>query len=148
MAVARMDDQRRSDRVPVRLVTTHGGGNYPLTLLNVSTTGMLVSSPRKLRVGDEVRVDLPELGDTLARVMWGDTDEYGCQFVRPIPESVVYSVEEASRRNRSRSRPQQPRRRHAEMPDKRDDTKALVALVVFLAFIIVLFYAGQALFVE
>jgi len=147
---ARIEDQRRANRVPVRLVTTHDGGNYPLTLLNVSTTGMLLSSPRPLHVGDEVSVDLPGLGATPAKVMWRDTDEYGCQFVEAIPDYIVAEVEAASRRNRSRQRQREtpPRRRTTVQADaRRDDTRGLVALLVFLAFIVVLFYTGQALFV-
>jgi len=149
MAMARYEDQRRSDRVPVRLVTAHRAGNYPLTLLNLSTTGMLLNSPRPLHVGDQVQVDLPEIGAMQARVVWHDTDEYGCQFAQPIPESVVVAAEAASRRNRPRVARQAPPRQLAAPPTGRhDDSRALVMLVLFLAFIVVLFYTGQALFVE
>lgn len=145
--MARPDDYRRSDRVPVRLVTTGPGSDHPLTLLNLSTTGMLLSSPRALRVGDRVEVDLPEIGETAAQVMWSDTDEYGCQFLRPIPESVVWAAEAASRRNRSRQpRPAEPARRVPTGAAPTSDSRALVLLVTFLAVTVLLFYAGQEIF--
>ncbi|WP_082835938.1 PilZ domain-containing protein [Croceicoccus bisphenolivorans] len=148
MAMAQVQDQRRADRVPVRLVTSHDGGNYPLTLLNLSTTGMLLSSPRSLRVGDKVQVELPEIGSTTAQVMWSDTDEYGCQFMQPIPESVVFAAEAASRRNRSHPsrQPEARRRMVMEHHGRNDETRALVLLIVFLAVTVVLFYAAQAIF--
>lgn len=149
MAMARPVDYRRSDRVPVRLVTTGHDADIPLTLLNLSTTGMLLSSPRALRVGDRVEVDLPDIGETAAQVMWSDTDEYGCQFLRPIPESVVWAAEAASRRNRNRSRqprPAEPARRVAAGAAPTSDSRALVLLVTFLAVTVLLFYAGQEIF--
>ena len=143
MAMARVDEQRRADRVPVRLVTSRDGGRYPLTLLNLSTTGMLLSSPRPLYVGDTVEVDLPEVGPTEAEVLWGEADEYGCRFRRPIPESVVTAAAELSRRNRPRT-DTRPRRLPEERNRERDDTRALTLLIVFLAVIVTLFYAVQA----
>lgn len=142
MAMARMEDKRRADRVPVRLVTSHDSGAYPLTLLNLSNTGMLLNSPRPLHVGDIVQVDLPKLGATRAKIMWCDADEYGCQFVETIPDSVVLAAEEASRQNRVRP---VPRRRVAAEPiGQRDDTRSLVLLMVFLAGVVAVFYAIQA----
>lgn len=142
MAMARVQEQRRADRVAVRLVTSHDGGNYPLTLLNLSATGMLLNCPRPLRVGATVQIDLPRIGATQAEIMWNEADEYGCRFFQPIPESVVDEAARASRRPAPRP---VPRRRSAvsESPE-RDETRSLVVLVLFLAFVVALFFALQS----
>ncbi|HEX2793791.1 MAG TPA: PilZ domain-containing protein [Croceicoccus sp.] len=142
MAMARTVEKRRDDRVSVRLVTSHDRGDYPLTLLNLSNTGMLLNSPRKLRVGDMVQVDLPKIGATRAQIMWNDADEYGCQFVKQIPDSVVLAAEVASRQNRLRPVPR--RRAPVEPLVERDDTRSLVFLMAFLAAVVAIFYAVQA----
>ncbi len=143
MAMAKLDEQRRADRVSVRLVTHDAVGDYPLTLINLSTSGMMLSSPRALRVGDTVQVDLPTIGSTSAEVMWHDADEYGCRFFAPIPVSVV---DDAARRTRSmQTRPVEVQRRPIrEVRSERDDTRSLVALCLFLAFVVVIFYSVQA----
>jgi len=143
MAMARTVDKRRDDRVNVRLVTSHDRGDYPLTLLNLSNTGMLLNSPRKLRVGDMVLVDLPKIGATRAQIMWNDADEYGCQFVKQIPDSVVHAAEEVSRQNRIRPVPR--RRAPVEPIVERDETCSLVLLMAFLAAVVAMVYAVQAL---
>ena len=144
MAMAKLDEQRRANRVSVRLVTHDAVGDYPLTLINLSTSGMMLSSPRALRVGDTVQVDLPQIGNTAAEVMWHDADEYGCRFFAPIPASVV---DDAARRTRSNMpHPvEAPRRRVREVRTERDDTRSLVVLCLFLAFVVVLFYSVQAI---
>lgn len=144
MALARWKDDRRADRVPVRLVSAHDG-DYPLMLVNLSTTGMLLSSPRALNVGDNVRVELPEIGSTVAQVVWSDTDEYGCQFLEPIPESVVWAVDEVSRRNRSRQQRPVPRRERGAPRSAASDARMLVFFLLFLAVIVAAFIAAREL---
>lgn len=141
-----MREERRADRVPVRLMTSHAGGNYPLTLVNLSTTGMLLNSPRPLRLGDQVQVDLPQIGMTTAKVMWNDTDEYGCQFVQPIPEAVVFEAEMASKRNRHR--PVERRRVPAERAEPHSEHRSLAMLVAFLTVTVAIFYAVQVVFFD
>ncbi len=143
MAMARVEDKRRADRVRVRLVSSHDRVDYPLTLLNLSNTGMLLNSPRRLHVGDMVQVDLPKIGATRAQIMWNDADEYGCQFINQIPDSVVLAAEAASRQNRLRPVPR--RRAPVEPIVERDDTRSLVLLMAFLAAVVAIVYAVQAL---
>lgn len=144
-ALAKWKDDRRADRVPVRLVGAHDG-DYPLTLVNLSATGMLLSCPKALNVGDQVRVDLPEIGSTVAQVVWCETDEYGCQFLEPIPESVVWAAEEASRRTRTRKRAPMQRRQRGEPRSGGSETRMLAVFLLFLAVIVAGFIAARSLF--
>ena len=142
LAKPRVDEQRRVDRVPVRLVTSNGRDGMPLTLLNLSTTGMLLNSPRALYIGDTVQVDLPKIGATGAKVMWHDADEYGCRFFSPIPESVVFEAERLS--HRSRPRPVTvARKRQREEVEERGDDRALLYFVLFLSGVVGLFYLAE-----
>ncbi|MBB3988860.1 PilZ domain-containing protein [Croceicoccus naphthovorans] len=137
----KVNDQRRSDRVPVRLVTSHDRGDYPLTLLNLSTTGLLLNSPRPLRVGDRVQIDLPRCGQTVAEVLWSDADEYGCRFLQPIPPSVVLAASEMSRNRRPQA---VERRRPVQEPrGENDDTRALMLFLVFLGLVVAMFTLGR-----
>ena len=144
MPMLRVDDQRRRDRVPVRLVSTHGSGGHRLVLLNLSTTGLLLRSERSLHIGDLVQVDLPDLGPTPARVMWSDADDYGCQFLDTIPQSAVFAAQFASRRNRPQPVPRPSARPRRLPPRERDDSHALVVLILFLALVVTVFYVAQA----
>lgn len=129
----------------MRLVSAHEG-EYPLTLVNLSSTGMLLSCPRALNVGDQVRVDLPEIGSTAAQVVWCETDEYGCQFLEPIPESVVWAAEQVSRRNRPRMRRPVRKRERGEPRTAGSDTRALLIFLLFLAVVIAAVMVAKSVF--
>lgn len=144
--MAKVEEQRRADRVPIRLVTSGADGQTPLTLLNLSTTGLMLNSPRPLRVGDSVQVHLPEIGPTMAEVMWNDADDYGCRFYRAIPESVVVAAEQATRL--SRPKPVVQRKELRSVPAPANDTRALVLLIVFLTVVVALFSLMQGFHFE
>jgi hypothetical protein len=58
-------------------------------ILNLSETGMMLQTSMALKVDDGFRVELPQVGEVEARVVWSDSSQFGCEFSSPIPKSVV-----------------------------------------------------------
>ena len=60
---------------------------------NASATGLLVESRVALEIGEELEVDLPEAGTTLARVVWASGELYGCKFDKPVSTATLSAAE-------------------------------------------------------
>lgn len=60
---------------------------------NASATGLLVESRVALKIGEELEIDLPEAGDTLARVVWVSGELYGCEFKEPVSTATLAAAE-------------------------------------------------------
>lgn len=75
-------DSRRSHRRALRLGASAAA--EPVTILNISKTGMLVESPAPMLIGTTFTVVLPHVGSFVAEVVWSRGEFYGCEFDRPI----------------------------------------------------------------
>lgn len=80
-------DLRRAARHPVHLpvIGEHRRlGDVMLTIVNLSTTGFMVSDNQELGRGERITVRLPQIGRIEAFLVWGDGARAGFQFERII----------------------------------------------------------------
>lgn len=87
---------RGTARRNVRLVTEgiRADGDEALVRLhNISCGGLLLESDLRLEKGEEVMLDLPLAGHTLARVIWRSASLHGCRFDEPLPSAILSAAE-------------------------------------------------------
>jgi hypothetical protein len=58
-------------------------------ILDLSATGMLIETKADLATFEQLQLELPEVGPTVATVIWNSGDYYGCEFHQPLPTSAV-----------------------------------------------------------
>jgi hypothetical protein len=58
-------------------------------ILDLSTTGMLIETRADLATFEQLHLELPELGPTVATVMWNSGHYFGCEFHAPIPQAAI-----------------------------------------------------------
>jgi hypothetical protein len=87
----RLQDGRSAERRTIWLVASASSPRNSTKVLihDLSTSGLLIETIAELVVGDKFLVDLPEVGHTEARVVWGRQSYFGCDFQSPIPKHVV-----------------------------------------------------------
>lgn len=73
---------RRSHRRALKLGASAAA--EPVTILNISKTGMLLESPAAMLIGTTFSVVLPHVGSFIAQVVWNRGEFYGCEFDRPM----------------------------------------------------------------
>lgn len=93
-AVARLErveaqSQRGSSRLKLGLGVNLAGSGEEVVVHDLSATGILIETGAKLRRSARIEVELPEVGATVARVVWRSGDFFGCEFARPIPKAVL-----------------------------------------------------------
>lgn len=81
--------RRASPRRTLRLGSTIAKGGVDAVIHDLSATGVLLQTAAKLRVSDELDIDLPEVGATNAVVVWQSGKFYGCEFSRRIPKAAI-----------------------------------------------------------
>lgn len=89
-------DQSRASRRRLLLETageTAAGDAVPVTVHNVSVSGMLLETPLALAPNETIEVDLPEAGLQPARIVWSDGTFHGCRFESPISAGAVSAIE-------------------------------------------------------
>lgn len=99
-AIGNVEDQgavsrRDSPRTPVELasyVIREDGGIVPITILDISATGVLLMSNGPLSEGQVVALDLPGTEPIGATVQWSGAGIHGCRFVSDLPQSVLSSA--------------------------------------------------------
>jgi len=84
-------DRRRQGRRTLRLgVPTYLDRLASRAIIhNLSETGLMVQTNAELTIGDYFEVELPEVGQVGARVVWSLEDRYGCAFEQPVPKAAV-----------------------------------------------------------
>lgn len=61
-----------------------GGAEGLATVHNISATGMLVETEATLTEGETIAIELPEVGEVTASVVWMDFPMHGCRFDEPL----------------------------------------------------------------
>lgn len=56
---------------------------------DLSTTGILIETSADLATFEQLHLDLPELGSTVATVLWNSGHYFGCEFHAPIPQAAI-----------------------------------------------------------
>ena len=86
------DAPRRNVRVAAEGMR-EDGEEALIRLHNISAGGLMLESDVALEIGEEVVLDLPEAGPTVAKVVWRSASLHGCRFVEPLPGSALSAAE-------------------------------------------------------
>lgn len=73
--------------------STASGETARVLIHNVSTTGLLIESAVKLAEEERIEIDLPEVGNAPAIVVWMSESYYGCRFETPLPAGALAALE-------------------------------------------------------
>lgn len=96
-----MSDERTEprDAVQYRSRAAHPDGRVlPLVIVNTSAAGLMARCDAACEPGDRLRIDLPQVGPTLAEVRWSLGGRLGCRFERPFGFEEYYTLLTALRR--------------------------------------------------
>ena len=118
-------DRRRYLRRALRLGS--GVGGQPVTIHDLSLTGVLLETSVPMLVGAIFELDLPQAGSAEATVVWNSGEYYGCQFELPISPAVLSAA-------LLQSQPSAPDETAAPMLDPVSELRELNAEVERLAF--------------
>jgi hypothetical protein len=93
-AVARLERiearrQRGSSRLKLGLGVNLTGSGEEVVVHDLSATGILIETAAKLRRSARIEVELPEVGATVATVVWRSGGFFGCEFAKPIPKAAL-----------------------------------------------------------
>ena len=89
-------DQREAVRRTLHLGISGrfaGGTEGMATVHNISVTGMLVETDAPLAQGETIAVDLPEVGEVAATVVWIDAPMHGCRFDEPLGVAALSAAQ-------------------------------------------------------
>ena len=81
------EDRRRTSRRALKLGI--GGGAGPVTVHDLSATGVLLETSVSMLVGADFELELPHAGIVEAVVVWNSGEYYGCQFTQPISPAAL-----------------------------------------------------------
>ncbi|WP_428630718.1 helix-turn-helix domain-containing protein [Sphingopyxis sp.] len=90
------DGKARSARRKLRLKlqgTNASGGDFNVSVHNISATGLLLEGEAALALGDAIDIVLPHAGATRAKVIWASDALYGCQFDTPISSATLSAAQ-------------------------------------------------------
>ncbi len=72
---------------------TAAAGETPVTVHNVSESGMLLETAAPLAPNEVIEVDLPQAGVQSARVVWSDGAFHGCRFDQALSAAALSAIE-------------------------------------------------------
>ena len=96
---AHLEESAGKSREPRRTLQLEAHGLTPsgdpahVLIHNVSATGLLIETHTALEAGQQLVIDLPQAGATLATVMWESGHLFGCQFETPISSAVLSAAQ-------------------------------------------------------
>lgn len=82
-------DRRTAPRRTMHLDTTLSGTGDEVIIHDLSPGGLLIETGATLRRFEELEIDLPRHGPTLAWVAWTSGRYFGCEFARPVSKAAV-----------------------------------------------------------
>lgn len=94
--VANQDGQRRQPRRELQLETSGvlpGGMEANVTIHNISAAGLLLETELPLSQGDTFAIDLPEIGQANAAIVWVSGDLYGCAFEQALGQAALAATQ-------------------------------------------------------
>jgi transcriptional regulator with XRE-family HTH domain len=92
-------DRPREPRRKLRLETQGAmpsGAARKVVIHDISVTGLLIESQVPLSIDERLGIELPQAGDTRAKVIWASGQFFGCQFDSPILPAVLSAVQLSS----------------------------------------------------
>jgi transcriptional regulator with XRE-family HTH domain len=94
--IGRDDSNRDSPRRVIRLATEGllaDGVETLVRLHNISAGGLMLESDVALAKGEQIVIDLPLAGPTVAQVVWRSASLHGCRFERALSPAVLSAAE-------------------------------------------------------
>jgi len=82
-------DRRSSPRRKLSLGSSLQATGDAVTILDFSSTGMLIETAAELVPFDSFQIDLPEVGFTQAVIIWNSGRYYGCELNEPVPQAAI-----------------------------------------------------------
>ena len=86
---------RKSDRVRVdfeAFLTFESKLEHPVVITDFSTSGFSCRSTEPLAIGSHVMLQIPAMGQFMAKIVWQLGDNAGARFDPPLPVSCVMSI--------------------------------------------------------
>jgi len=86
---------READRVHVDLsafLTLESSLELPVVVTDLSTCGFSCRADERLTIGSRVMLQVPNLGEFLATIIWQLGDNAGARFEPPLPVTRVMSI--------------------------------------------------------
>ena len=107
-------EKRNADRhnVELKLAARSGDCRLCLNVTNLSHTGFLAQSALAVSLGQTVTVELPDIGERDASVVWAGEGVAGYSFNDPIPRSVMSAAILSSALSKNKLSPFIPRPVH------------------------------------
>ena len=86
-----LGDMRGSARRRVRFVAPvdSASDQTRARVHDLSETGLRLETTTGLDLGETLLVELPFVGETVARVIWREQNSYGCEFMVPVGKAAV-----------------------------------------------------------
>ena len=93
-AVGRLDqiksrNRRGAQRRKLRLGATLSSTGDDVIIRDISTSGMLIETKAELATFEQLQMELPEVGERIATVIWNSGQYFGCEFHEPVPKSAL-----------------------------------------------------------
>ena len=85
-------EHRRELRLEAHGATASGTATSVL-IHNISATGLLLEARVGLSVGERIGIDLPQAGETTAKVVWASGRLFGCEFAAPISSAALSAAQ-------------------------------------------------------
>jgi hypothetical protein len=82
-------DRRSSPRRKLSLSSSLQFSGDAVTILDFSSTGMLIETAAELLPFDSLQIDLPEVGFRQAVIIWNSGRYYGCELNEPVPQAAI-----------------------------------------------------------
>ncbi|MEN7538022.1 PilZ domain-containing protein [Aurantiacibacter flavus] len=97
-------DQRGSARRTVRFATPvdSAADKTRARIHDLSESGLRLETAVGFDLGETLLVELPFVGETVARVVWNERNSYGCEFSAPVGKAAVSAALLRSRKSPSR----------------------------------------------
>lgn len=82
-------NRRSAPRRQLSLGSVLSGTGEKTVIHDLSVTGILIETKAVLATFEQLQLDLPEVGETVATVLWNSGHYYGCEFHAPIPQAAI-----------------------------------------------------------
>lgn len=84
-------DRRRTERRTLRLDVAARTSDHESAVIirNLSRTGLLIETDAGFALRETFILILPEMGAVAARVVRIEDQQFGCEFLSPVPASVI-----------------------------------------------------------
>lgn len=86
-------DRRHAPRRKLSLNLSLQGSSEDVTILDLSSTGMLIETGAAIAPFDYLEVALPEAEPAQALVLWNSGRYYGCEFKNRLSQAVVSAAQ-------------------------------------------------------